>query len=80
MKPTSWQECGDLEKLAYRVYVETIEALRTGNDPEDLESVSHATKVGTWLERKALGLAMSDYLSCVPVRSPQEFHAALPMA
>ena len=76
MNASQWDD-EDLEKLAYAVYVETIRALISEEDPEEQASVRRAASCGTWIERKALGLALADYLARVPMRTPEEFHAAL---
>lgn len=80
MESNAWDDVGELEKLAYEVYVETVGALSAGHDPEEQARVRKAVSAGTWIERKALGLALADYLARVPVRTPLEFHAALPVA
>jgi hypothetical protein len=77
---TSHDDWGDLEKLAYAAYAETLRALLTANGEEELADVRRAIVVGTWIERKALGLALADYVAGIPLRTPEEFHAALPAA
>lgn len=78
MNANAWNDLGDLEKLAYAVYVETLDALSAGHDPSEQDKVRRAASAGTWIERKAFGLALGDFLANIPPRTPQEFHAALP--
>ena len=58
MNASQWDD-EDLEKLAYAVYVETMRALISEEDPEEQASVRRAASSGTWIERKALGLALA---------------------